>query len=130
MRLDGRMCVCAARDDAVCPGLQTHKKQCQDGHGNLKTLGTFFFAALLAAPPLGRRLPAQVPHPGQNQQVGNCPNCCEHQHGDPDGVLVKPADGRSDAPGQGKGRQSDSQPQSANGEHRRADTLHQSQNKA
>lgn len=109
----------------VGPALQAYEGQRDDRQSNLQTHGAPFFSARFAPAPLCRGLVAEMPDPPEDSQIHYCANRGEDQHGDADCILVPAFGGSVDSADGGEGRQSDRDPDTADGEDGCAEALQQ-----
>lgn len=113
----------------VGPGFEADEEKGEDGHGDLKALGTLFFGAAHAAAPLRGGLIAEVVNPSEDGEIGDRADGGDPEHRDANSVLVPAVGGRVNAGGSGQCGESDGNADAADGEDRGAETLGQGDDK-
>ena len=111
------MCAGPLHDNRVSPNFQADKQQGQNRKGELQPFRALLPAADLPLPPLSRGPRAKAPNPCKYGQVDKRTHSRQQQHGDANCVLVKPAYRCKEAAGDGKGREADSQSDTADREY-------------
>jgi len=111
-----------AMDNGMRPKFNADKKQSENSHCDLDPLRTKLFPGDFAASPLRLRPCAQMPNPGNHQQIDNCATHGNNEHWYADGVAMK-CENRGSKATRGESGKAYAQANAVNGQDRRAQAL-------
>jgi hypothetical protein len=112
-------------DLGVGPCLQADQDQRKNGQRDLEPLRAPLFRTEFAATPLCGWLSTQPPDPREDSKVYHRSHGREDEHGNADGVLMKPARGGVDAADRGQRGEADGHAKPADSEHGSTQALQQ-----